>query len=406
MSRVSSVDNLELKAVLDSTLQFKTPVSENSANPKRVFLTGATGFLGAYLLDELLHKTTADIYCLIRGSDPDSAKHRLKNHLDNYKLWREEFSVRIIPIVGDLSQPLLGLSEQQFGELAGQIDVIYHSGGLVDHVRRYAALKPTNVFGTQEVLRLAGLTQTKPVHFISTLAVFFCQPYLQARRVSETDVPVFDASLKGGYKQSKWVAERLVMTAQERGLPACIYRPIRITGHSKTGMTANLDALLNLLIKACILMRTCPTLEIDLPLLPVDYVSQAIVHLSGQERLLGKAFHFFHPKPIPWKSLCDIIRVLGYPLEETPYDGWRSELKARASQDPEKAFFSHLRLLLISPNNLFIEKPQYDAPYTRDGLAGTSIVCPSIDKELISTYFSYFQKVGFIPVGKRSRITI
>jgi thioester reductase-like protein len=393
--------NLQAEAVLDPTIQFQNPLSENSANPKRIFLTGATGLVGAYLLDELLHQTTADIYCLIRAGEPDSAKQRLKSHLQNYSLWQETFSPRIIPIMGDLSKPLFGLLEQKFNGLAGQLDVIYHSGGWVNNIRPYSVLKATNVLGTQEVLRLASLTQTKPVHFISSMAVFFSEAHTHVDLLRETDVPKYDSSLKGGYKQSKWVADKLVMTAQKRGLPACIYRPVRITGHSKTGITSDFKDLLNLMLKSCICLGKFPALEIEIPLVPVDYVSQAVVHLSLQEKSLGRAFHLFSPQPIPWKNLFDIIRSFGYSLEKIPYDQWRDELRHHASRYPEKKFYSLLRLLLSAPNNLFFERPPFDACHTLEGLAGTSIICPSVDVELISTYFSYFQKSGYIPIPSK-----
>ena len=102
--------NLEAKATLDPTIEFPQPLSKNSRNPKSIFLTGSTGFLGAYLLVELLAKTTANVYCLVRSSDIESAScllNRIEKNLEFYSLWQENFASRIIPIVGDLSLLLL-----------------------------------------------------------------------------------------------------------------------------------------------------------------------------------------------------------------------------------------------------------------------------------------------------------
>jgi len=165
--------NLQAEAVLNPSIQFNNPLSKNLKAPKSIFLTGATGFLGAYLLEELLQKTTADIYCLIRTSDVVSGQNRIKKHLQLYSLWQEKLSSRIIPVVGDLAQPLFGLTKEHFHELANQIDIIYHNGAWVNSACPYSTLKPTNVLGTQEVLYLASLSQTKPVHFISTVGIFF-----------------------------------------------------------------------------------------------------------------------------------------------------------------------------------------------------------------------------------------
>ncbi|MFM5892271.1 MAG: SDR family oxidoreductase, partial [Dolichospermum sp.] len=156
--------DLAEELILDPSIQFINPLSENFLEPKSIFLTGATGFLGAYLLSELLHKTTADIYCLTRCINREDGKNRLQKDLEFYLLWEETFSDRIIPVVGDLSQPLLGLSEEDFKKLAKTIDIIYHNGAYVNSARPYSSLKPANVLGTQEVIRLASILQTKPIH--------------------------------------------------------------------------------------------------------------------------------------------------------------------------------------------------------------------------------------------------
>jgi thioester reductase-like protein len=392
--RKTQDDKLDLKteAVLESTIQFNNPLSKNLIEPKSIFLTGATGFLGAYLLDELLHKTTANIYCLVRCNHFDEGKQRLQNHLQFYSLWNEKFSSRIIPIVGDLSKPLFGLSEQQFSDLAHHIDVIYHNGAQVNAARPYEALKTTNVLGTQEILRLASLIQTKAVHFISSIAVFFSQAHHQAD-IKETDDPDGN-TLKGGYRQSKWVAEQLIIAAQERGLPASIYRAGRIWGHSQTGITGNLDDLLCGLIKGCIQMGSFPTSDIVINVAPVDYISQAIIHLSRQS--FGKVFHLLNPHSIAWKQFFELIRALGYFLEEISNDEWLAELKRRASQKPKDKLYSMLLLMMRLSAFFSDNKPQFRADHTHERLTGTSIVCSPVDAKLLSTYFSYFHKSGYI----------
>ncbi|EDN69765.1 conserved hypothetical protein [Beggiatoa sp. PS] len=393
---VSKLD-LNAEAVLEPHIQFQGPRSKNATLPKSVFLTGATGLLGAHLLAELLNNTTADIYCLTRSNDIDAAKQRLKNHLQFYALWEETLSPRIIPVVGDLSKPLLGISEQQFGELAEQIDVIYHNGALVNFVYPYSTLKASNVLGTQEILKLASMAQTKPVHFVSSLAVFFSKTYSQAELIKETDVPIVDSSFKGGYKQSKWVAEKLVMTAQERGLPAAIYRPGRIMGDSKYGITGNTSDVLCTLLKACIQLKKYPVSQTKINMTPADYVAKAIVHLSQQDKSFEKAFHFFNPQPISWQNLFNEIRSLGYSVEEINYDEWLGEFERHIKTHPEEKSYPFLLRFLNSPGNIFSKRPPFDIRQTTEGLADSFIVCPPVDANLISTYFSYFQSSGYIP---------
>ena len=405
MPAMSSVDEIdfEAEAQLDRTIQFPHALSQHALTPTSVFLTGATGFLGAYLLDELLHQTEATVYCLVRASDADTAKQRLVGHLQAYDLWHQALASRIRPVVGDLTQPYLGLSAEQFLHLATQVDVIYHSAGWINTVFPYARLKPTNVVGTQEVLRLAGLVATKPVHFMSTLAVLFSEAHADVEVLKESDTPHYHPSLKSGYSKSKWVADRLVAQAQARGLPTCIYRPVRIMGHSRTGAINDMNDILPLVLKGCILLGKYPAFDIDVTLVPVDYVSRAMVHLASQEKSWGRAFHFFHPAPLAWHRLMASLRALGYPLEEVAYDQWWQEIKQRTRQNmaqpaEHKSFFATLLLALIAPHYLLYKRPLLDASYTQEGLAGTDIVCPPFDHALLATYVAYWQKSGYLPM--------
>lgn len=394
--------NLAAEAVLDSTLQFAAPLAGSAHHPRRIFLTGSTGLLGGYLLSELLHRTRAEMVCLVRAESIEVAKQRLINNLQFYDRWQDSFEQRITPVLGDLAQPLLGLGELQFRELSGRLDAIYHSGSWVNNMRSYAMLKPTNVSGTVEVIRLASLTQTKPLHFVSSLAIYFTAAHATAGTVYETDTPQYHPQMKSGYTQSKWVADQLVQQAQKRGLPAAIYRPVRITAESKTGKTQDFKDLLNLLIKSCLYLQKFPLLDIAPPMLPVDYLSRAIVHLSQRADTPGKAFHFINSDPLPWRRLLEAIQHSGYEFEIMAFPAWQSHLKQQAAQQPEQPFLKLLQGLLSTPNNLFFARPRFDVGQTRSGLAGTDIVCPPIDEQLVATYLAYFQKAGFLPSPTRA----
>ena len=387
MKQTTPID-LKAEAVLDDTIHFNRLMTKNYEN---ILLTGATGFLGVYLLHELLKTTKAKIYCLIRSNQVN----RLENQMRFYAVWEEAFRHRIVPVFGDLSKPMFGVSKKQFSELSDLIDVIYHNGTNVNLIKPYAKLKLTNVLGTHEILRLAGFTRTKPVHYTSTIGIFFSQA--KVKTIREADIPDF-ARLRNGYQQTKCIAEKLIMQARERGLPACIYRPVRIMGHSKTGIIGNLDDFLFLFIKGCLQLKKFPVVEkAGTNMVPVDYVSQAMIYLS-QQRLFGKNFNLSNPVPIYWKDMFATIRSLGYPLEEMSYQAWLAQLKLVAKQTKNKLYAS-LVLMMSVPNNIFVEKPLFDDQNTRTGLSGSSIVYPPplLDKKTFSIYFSYFQKKGFIP---------
>ncbi len=262
-----------------------------------MFLTGATGLLGAFLFAELMKQTRASVCCTVRAADDATALRRLVDHLRGYGLWHEEYASRLRAVAGDVSLPRMGLTRERFDELARhEPGAIYHSAGRLNMVSSYAQLKPVNVNGTREVLRLACAEYTKPVHFVSSIGIFYTDLNAGGAMLRESDPPLFHSTLKGGYSKSKWVADRMVACAGERGLPVTIFRPVRIMGHSQTGVNHEMGDLLPILLRGCALMGKYPALDIKVTMVPVDYASQAIVALASRSESWGRAFPFVQPR--------------------------------------------------------------------------------------------------------------
>ena len=389
--------NLEAEAVLDSEIQFDQPLSEHNLQPKSIFLTGATGLLGAYLVDDLVKSTEATIYCLVRKSGDQSPEQRLIKHMESYQLWGSDHASRVVAVEGDLAAPGLGMSESWYNKIAEECDVIFHNGAHISFVRPYKDLKPANVNGTHEVIRLASLHKTKPVHFVSTLAVFLSKARFSGDQIAETTSIKYDTDLKGGYKQSKWVAERLIDLAQERGLPVTIFRPVRISGGSDTGITQNFDDFMFRLIKGCLHLGVYPDLDIKVTMVPADYVARSIVHLSFKKGSYGRAFHLFHPQPTTWQELMSLYKELGYTLKELPFKEWMEVLKPYTRQKENKEFFSLLYFFMRKPNNLLAKKPKITTADALKELEEASIVCPEIDQNLMGVYTSFLRSINYFP---------
>jgi pyochelin synthetase len=385
------------ESVLDPDIRLgKSPVCSVS-QPQSILLTGATGYLGAFLLYELLHQTSAVVYCLVRSDTIASAKARLRSNLKLYALWDEGLGDRIIPVLGDLSQPLLGLTQEQFQALAIEIDSIYHNGAVVNFTYPYAALKATNVLGTQEVLRLAAQQKTKPVHFISSIHVFPTDPSAENQMVWEKMTSDSTENLPTGYVQSKWVAEKLIAIAQNRGFPISIYRPSFIVGHQETG-AGNAQDLMFRMIKGCIQLGIAPDIDLSFNIVPVDYVSKAIAHLSTKPDALGQTFHLVNPHhiAISWHQILQWLQTLGHCIPVMAYPQWLTALQSR-NNPTDNALYPLLPVFLEtsqgpSPDLIHSRHEiQFDCQNTLSYLSDTALNCPPIDLNWLRKYLSFFR---------------
>ena len=395
-----NVATLEGEARLDTSIDPEGVPFERSGEPRHILLTGATGFLGAFLLRELLERTEADIHCLVRAESADEGRTRLRQTLQSYSLWQPDFSARIVPVPGDLGMPVLGLSAQSTADLASTIDVIYHSGAFVNWIYPYERLKAANVLGTQEILRLATRIRLKPVHFVSSLGVFPLLGYSGVDTIREHDTLDHNGLLYGGYLQSKWVADKLVLAARSRGLPVCVYRPGLITGHSETGAW-NTGDVTSRMLKSWIELEGAPVFAFDeTDMTPVDYISRAIVCLAARKDSFGKIFHIANSRRVQLGKIADWMRMFGYRLRRVPYDSWVAELLTRPGSSREDVVSSLVPLFSLSiageASSVLKSLPDFDCQNTLSGLADSPIRCSPIDDRVLGNYFSHFISRGFV----------
>ncbi|HTP33434.1 MAG TPA: thioester reductase domain-containing protein, partial [Candidatus Acidoferrales bacterium] len=389
-SQVMTVAEMEAEAVLPDEIAAVNPAAWPS-DPKAVLLTGATGFLGAFLLDELLARTSARIYCLVRAADREQAMRRILENGASYRLdaWDRD---RIVPVPGDLSLPLLGLTDVRFVQLAESVDSIYHNGAAVKWTYPYAALHPHNVGGTREILRLAARTRTKPVHYVSTIGVFSSPDYAGGI-VEESEELNRSGPLHVGYAQTKWIGERLVRLAASRGMPVSIYRP-NISADSTTGVFNRHDHIC-LLIKGCLQLGRAPDLDLYLSGAPVDFVARAMVSLSRRPESNGKTYHLVNPSGMQWKDLVCWMATRGYRVELTDYEQWRAALSA-ALRSPGSNALEGLSPFFSESAMHNVRLPVFDCSNVSRALDSGEVNCPPMGDALLSTYFARFRESGFV----------
>ncbi|MFC5664243.1 amino acid adenylation domain-containing protein [Kitasatospora misakiensis] len=318
------------------------PTGTPAGPPRHLLLTGATGFVGAQLLHDLLDRTDATVHCLVRADGPDEARRRVADALHRYRLWREGTGHRIVAVPGDLSSPRLGLNRADHHRLADQLDTLVHAGAMVNLVRGYRAHRRTNVTGTVELLRLAATGRPKTVHFVSTLAA--CPPDPSgAGSVLERPVPASHTP-DTGYGQSKWVAERLLQTAADRGMAVAVHRLGEVMPATRTGIP-NPDSRVELLVQACLRVGAWFTSDLATDYTPVDHVGRLLVAAVSHRR--PGYFHLLRPGPL---RLDDVLGAFGttFGLRRVEYrDFWQAVHRAAAADADNRRLAGALALLPV-----------------------------------------------------------
>lgn len=368
----------------------------SAADPRDLFVTGATGFVGSFLVAELLATSSATLHCLVRAATVDEGMQRIRASLTGYGIWDESFTERIVPVPGDLTRDRLGLSEATWSSLAGTVDGIMHCGADVNFLRPYQSLKSANVDGTIHVLALACDGPVKPVHFVSTTYVFSRFSYPQDTVFSEEDrKPIQNPEFTFGYTQSKWVGEQLIFEARSRGVPTFVYRTGRVAGHSATGACQFSDFLWQT-IRLGVAMGAAPTMDMSTDITPVDYVVRAIAHLSQQQSLSGRTFHVVSSETVAVPDLVRWMADYGYAGEELPFAQWCERAADLAEREGDETAAALAPFLSATPLDKMPDAT-FDTANVREGLAGTDIACPPIDGALLRRYFDWFIESGYFP---------
>jgi thioester reductase-like protein len=385
--------------VADSSLDTHSPTgAAPHQDPKRVLLTGATGFLGAFVLDELLRSTKARVWCLVRAAGAAEARKRLHANLERYGLHPDGMDLRVVPIAGDLGKERLGLDDEHWSSLSTKIDTIYHCGASVDWLLGYAVLQSPNVLGTHEVLRLATEGRRKVVHHVSTIGTLGRGDEL----VHESKDLLESGGLYNGYVQTKWVAEGLVLRARERGLDASIYRTAFVAGDSTSGAW-DTGEFMGSMLRGCIELGAAPDLDVFVGLTPVDYFSRGLVALSRNGARNGEAYHLVNPAPLPFREILNLLAARGRPLEVEPYERWRERAVRVAEASREFALGGYLSMLPQRADHTFWSFPRVGCDETVAILKGAGVDCPPIDEALMATYLRFLQRRGLLRSGRQKK---
>lgn len=324
-------DGLDVEAETTIPSNFCVPIRTESRNGhENILLTGATGFLGSYLVYELLNKfVDSTLFCLVRAESPYAAMHTIRARLKEYGLWTKPFGSRIVPIVGDLEKPRLGLTEERFHDLGRTVDAIFHNGASVSFLPSYNSLKAANVSSTRELVELAVVSKLKVLHYISTIGIFDTGSAV-SRVYYEDDILDSANPPWMGYAQTKYISERYLRKIRAKGVPVNIYRPGRLTGAMFTPTILPGDAFCHYL-KGIVQLGYAPSIDNHFDLTPVDFAAKSIVRISTNDALINRCFHILNPQVIPHQTLIDTLNTYGYSIKTTDFAQWLQMLQADVS---------------------------------------------------------------------------
>ncbi|EFC36415.1 predicted protein [Naegleria gruberi] len=404
-----------LNDIIDLTSRGNTQFKKIADLKKGILLTGSTGFLGAFILRDLLEalekaEENVKVYCIVREKNhQDDVFMRVKENLVEFKLWNDKYEKRISVVKGNLGDDNLGLTEEEFKKLAENIDIIYHNGAYVNSVMSYPQLFSSNTGSTLSLLKLACLSSKlniqsgdstlAPIVFVSTVGVLqsglslFGIPTSTSGISNKKDItdlinnhmdqvmrqlkPIIERA--NGYSSTKFVAEQYIQQARLLGYPGAIFRPGMIGSDTVNGVS-NLIDWVNRLVMGCFEMNCFPKTNRTLNIVPVDIISRVIVQLTQNENAFVTDLHenpnyFIFELANLDKFVIHIDDLLSIaatteakllkkePMQNVTYQKWKQILNERNTKEENE--------MLLRLATLF--KSDYEFPGSGDRLTNSHV---------------------------------
>jgi short-subunit dehydrogenase/thioester reductase-like protein len=370
------------------------------------FVTGATGFIGRYLVQELLENREGEIFALCR----DGSVGRLERLIEGWTAAGLDGD-RVTPVIGDLGEPDLGVSHQWVSAHADEIEHFFHLAAIYDMTASEEMNETMNVGGTRNAIGLAAKLDVDHFHQVSSVAA-------SGDYLGVFDESMFDEGqrLPSAYHRTKFESEKIVR--EEAEVPWRVYRPAVVVGHSETGAMDKIDGPYYFFPLFKMLRDTLPgwmpLVGVDLGdtnVVPVDYVAKAMDHIAHKPGLDGQAFHLVNPEPMSTVELVNTFASaakapqFAVPVDRSVTSLLPTSLLPRALR-PANLLGAALR---IAPVHLALDQtigrlgipPEvlehvsfpsvYASRSTQKALAGSGISVPDLES-YASTLWSYWEE--------------
>jgi NAD(P)-dependent dehydrogenase (short-subunit alcohol dehydrogenase family) len=365
------------------------------------FVTGATGFIGRHLVQELIANREGDIFVLVR----EGSRSRMET------LMRRWDCSRVQVVVGDLAEPALGVDPAWVAEHTGTVDHFFHLAAIYDMTADDATNEALNVGGTRHAVELADRLQAGCFHQVSSVAA-------AGDYAGHFDETMFAEGqhLPSPYHRTKFESERIVRS--EASVPWRVYRPAIVVGDSQTGTMDKIDGPYYffpvLKMMRDVLPAWIPLVGVDLGdtnVVPVDYVAKAMDHLAHLPGRDGEAFHLVNPEPQPTVDMINAFcAAASAPRFATPLDRGvaRAGVLGRVPRRLRPSTIAN-GLVRLGPVQAVLDqtigrlgipaevlahtgfKPVFDSRITEKALAGSGIAVPDLESYARSLW-SYWEE--------------
>ncbi|QXI12151.1 amino acid adenylation domain-containing protein [Pseudomonas zeae] len=337
----SAVLSAQAMADAERALEIEPLPISRMGDVHKVIVTGANSFVGVHIVEALLGWGASEVACLVRDGGGKTAAQRFAESLRENRLEHLDLS-RVRVYAADITRPQLGLNEDDYQRLDREFGALVHNAANVNHVLDYESLAADNVEPIFALLRLCEGQSKKVFNFVSTLSA--SSTVDNAGRVLElpaaTTPPIY---IRNGYNLSKWVGERILERARERGVRVNLYRPGNISFNSLSGVCQPHKNRLMLMLKGSIQLGQVPALALNFDLMPVDFLARFIAFHASRYSSDRAVFNLHNPEPLSWDAYVTSFRETGSEFALVSVADWQQQLNR---VDADNALFGVLGFYL------------------------------------------------------------
>ncbi|MNB79461.1 Linear gramicidin synthase subunit D [compost metagenome] len=337
----SAVLSAQAMADAERALEIEPLPISHMGDVHKVIVTGANSFVGVHIVEALLGWGASEVACLVRDGGGKTAVQRFAESLRENRLEHLDLS-RVRVYAADITRPQLGLNDDDYQRLDREFGALVHNAANVNHVLDYESLAADNVEPIFALLRLCEGQSKKVFNFVSTLSA--SSTVDDAGRVLElpaaTTPPIY---IRNGYNLSKWVGERILERARERGVRVNLYRPGNISFNSLSGVCQPHKNRLMLMLKGSIQLGQVPAFALNFDLMPVDFLARFIAFHASRYSPERAVFNLHNPEPLSWDAYVASFRETGSKFALVSVADWQQQL---GRVDADNALFGVLGFYL------------------------------------------------------------